>query len=219
MQGHIFNPDDMGAVQTLKPESSGEIKLTPDTMVLCINRGREEYRDMFDSRPYVIGPGYFTAPYGAAKHFQARAVVPGSRNPETNFQASFITIIGVTEMTREGLKVIKAIDPADDWPAFSDEECRLYGHAVEALDRANMLEAIEPEIEVKTVAGAGNRGVAPASRVRGGGASNARKRTQIEGSAEAKELLAQKGRAGTNDAINTIRQDQAARGASSERDE
>jgi hypothetical protein len=66
-----------------------------------------DYTDTFDSRHYIIGPGYFEVELAAAVHFKDRAVVPGSRNPETNFQASFIAIIGVVASTGVGYKVVK----------------------------------------------------------------------------------------------------------------
>jgi hypothetical protein len=100
----------MGAVQTSSRSRPARSSSRPTRWCCASTAAARPYRDMFDSGHYVIEPGYFTAPYGAAKHFQARAVVPGSRNPETNFQASFIAIIGVTAPTREGLKVLKPID-------------------------------------------------------------------------------------------------------------
>jgi hypothetical protein len=70
-----------------------------------------DYTDTFDSRHYIVAPGYFEVELAAATHFKDRAVVPGSRNPETNFQASFIAIIGVVAPTGTGFTVLKAIDP------------------------------------------------------------------------------------------------------------
>jgi hypothetical protein len=70
--------------------------------VLCVHRGDEPYEDMFDGRPYKIQPGFFMTQYGAALHFKARAVVPGTRNPETRYEASFIAIVGVVELKPDG---------------------------------------------------------------------------------------------------------------------
>jgi hypothetical protein len=112
-------------VQQLTRQGVDTIVITPDTQVLCLHRGRRQtedgkpvyhanasgnrrtgwreqyfagdYKDTYDGNHYVVAPGYFTAPYGAAKHFQERAVVPGSRNPETQGQRSFIAIVGVVQ--------------------------------------------------------------------------------------------------------------------------
>lgn len=127
-----------------------------------------DYVDTWDSKHYVIAPGYFVTPLGAAVHFKARAVVPGSRNPETNFQASFLSIIGVvTPQPDGGYKVVKAVDDPADWDPFTDEECGIYEIAFEALDRANMQNAIEPEVELRRTTGGAGGG--KPSRVRSGG--------------------------------------------------
>lgn len=185
------------AVQQLVPESSGTILLTPERRVLCIHRGRRltdngrpipinprhnpddpktacvgDYTDTFDSKHYVVKPGYFEVEYAAAIHFRNRAVVPGSRNPETGFQASFIAIIGVVQPTAAGFKVVKAVDDAVTWDAFTDEECEQYEVAFEALDRSSMVNAIQPDVRLaqtnNTLAGAKE------SRVRGGGSGSRR---------------------------------------------
>jgi hypothetical protein len=125
-----------------------------------------DYQDTYDSRHYVIAPGYFEVELGAATHFKDRAVVPGSRNPETNFQASFIAIIGVVQPTADGFKVRKPIDQREDWEPFTDEECKQYEVAFEALDRANMDDPIDRDVVVTTPASM-EAGRTP-SRVKGG---------------------------------------------------
>lgn len=114
-----------------------------------------DYRDTFDSKHYVIAPGYFTAPLGAARHFKRRAVVPGSRNPETNSEASFLAIIGVALPSTTGFRIVKRVDDAEEWEPFSDEECAEYGMAVEALDRRHMVDPIVPASELKVVSTTG----------------------------------------------------------------
>jgi hypothetical protein len=141
-----------------------------------------DYTDTFDSRHYIIAPGYFEVELAAAVHFKDRAVVPGSRNPETNFQASFIAIIGVVAPTGDGYKVIKAIDPKEDWDPFSDDDCAIYEIAFEALDRAGMDDPIDRSVVVASASSvmAGRPGK-PASRVKGGsGARGTRGKTSIE---------------------------------------
>lgn len=177
---HLLGTDRVGDIQDLKPESSGEVKLTPETKVLCINRGRDVVKDTFDSRHYTIEPGYFTCDYGAALHFKNRAVVPGSRNPETHFQASFIAVIGVVVPTADGFKVVLPVDHHEQWDPFTDDECREYGHAIEALDRDGMLDAIEDQVEIVPTPGTGGP---KQSRVKSGGGKAAAKsrKPRIEG--------------------------------------
>lgn len=137
-----------------------------------------DYVDTFDSRHYIIGPGYFEVELGAALHFKERAVVPGSRNPETNFQASFLAIIGVVAPTGSGYRVVKAVDHQDDWEPFSDEECASYEIAFEALDRANMSNPIERDV---TVVGTSSAIAGKPSRVKGGaGPVTGRRKAAIE---------------------------------------
>lgn len=186
MEGQkVLTTEQLGQVTDLQPESSGEIKLTPDTTVLCINRGRRQLRDTFDSRHYVIPVGYFTIPYGAALHFKNRQVVPGSRNPETNYQASFISIIGVASPHAKGLHIAKPIDDEVEWPAFSDEECDQFGEAKEAIDREGLGEGA---VEIRSVRGGGNAGVIPGSRIKGGGGSGTGRgrKTEIVGEGKGK---------------------------------
>lgn len=185
-------------IQQLAPQGQLEVPLTPDTIVLCIHRGRRQivdgepvyhpqaaryanrererffvgdYKDTYDGQHFLIAPGYFRAPYGAALHFQKRAVVPGSRNPESGFQASFIAIIGITEPSQEpnGFHVMRPIDDAVTWPPFSDEECRDYEIAGDALDRGAMVNPIERDVQIidtnEVITGR-----AQPSRVKGGGA-------------------------------------------------
>lgn len=141
-----------------------------------------DYTDTYDSRHYIIAPGYFEVELGAAVHFKERAVVPGSRNPETNFQASFIAIIGVVSPTGSGYKVVKAIDPKEDWDPFSDEDCATYEIAFEALDRAGMDHPIDRDVVLASASSVmAGRPDKPASRVKGGTAARGtRGRTEIE---------------------------------------
>lgn len=187
---------DVANVRHLVREGVHEVHITPETPVLCIHRGRRlqadgkpvyhgnaarhrdgdrepffegDYKDTYDGNHYIIEPGYFSAPYGAALHFQRRAVVPGSRNPETGFQASFIAIIGVVDaQPGGGFKVLKAVDDQADWAPFTDDECAQYEVAFEALDRDAMTAPIDRKVVLRnvseTVAG-GKRG--SASRVKG----------------------------------------------------
>jgi hypothetical protein len=207
-KGTVLN--DLTTVQQLVREGVHEVQLTPETPVLCIHRGRRhtedgapvhhenaarhrdgereayfegDYKDTYDGFHYIIAPGYFSAPYGAALHFQRRAVVPGSRNPETGFQASFIAIIGVVELVPGGgFRVLKPVDDQVDWTPFTDEECAQYEVAFEALDRAAMVAPIEKEVVLRNVSEtvAGGKAGSAKSRVKGGGGKGGRRGTQQE---------------------------------------
>lgn len=169
-------------VQELVPQGSGQIALTPDREVLCVHRGDTPYEDMFDGRPYKIAPGFFRTQYGAAVHFKERAVVPGTRNPETRYQASFIAIIGVVELRPDGtFTVLKAVDDPAEWTPFTEEERAEYQDAVEALDRGGMLNPIDAEVTI-VATNKIRQGQKP-SRIRGGAGSGATGRgrsTRIE---------------------------------------
>lgn len=208
---HLLAPDQLGEVQELKPQSSGEVQLTPESIVLCVNRGREPLFDTFDSRHYRIEPGYFTIQLGAARHFKARAVVPGTRNPETRFEASFISIIGIAAPTPEGLKVVRPVDDPREWAPFTDEECREYGHAVEALDRVGMVDPIDPVVSIVPTRGQANEDAKAKgqSRLRGN-APAGRGATRIDGTG--KDQL-KPGNTEPNEAVRTIQTDLARQAA------
>lgn len=108
-------------VRNLIPESADGNELTPATPVLVVHRGRHVITDKFDGRDYRIEPGYTEMPYGAAVHFQSRAVIPGTRNPEIGSQQSYLGICG--------------IDDAPMCEPLTNEEVTKYGAAVEAIDR------------------------------------------------------------------------------------
>lgn len=204
----LLSPDRIGEIQELKPQSSGTLVVTPETIVLCINRGREPLEDTFNSRHYLIQPGYFSVQLGAAQHFKDRAVVPGSRNPETRWQASFIAIIGVVVPSREGFKVVHPIDDPAQWDPFTDDECREYGHAVEALDRASMVDPIDSDVQLVPTRGQRNEDAKAQSRLKGGTGTK-KGATRITGTAVEKGLL-RPGNTEPNEATRQIQADLAA---------
>lgn len=108
----------------LVPEHGKGTVLKPDTPVLCINRGIRAIHDKWDGIDYIIPPGYFEVAYGAADHFRNRAVVPGSRNPETGKQESFIGLVG--------------IDRPERCEPFTPEQCEAFGLRVEAIAREEL---------------------------------------------------------------------------------
>lgn len=133
-------PQPSGPVADLVPESADGARLTPDTAVLVVNRGRAPLRAKFDGRDYVIPPGEVIMPYGAARHFQQRLIIPGTRNPETGAVQSYLGIRGLD----------------DDWMCLplTDDECDRYGEAKEAIDRAALTNPVDREVQyVSTGAG------------------------------------------------------------------
>lgn len=162
-------------VQQLVPNrGTAAIALTPERDVLCLNRDDKPFEDMFDSVPFRIEPGFFMTSYGAALHFRARAVVPGSRNPETQHQVSFIAIVGVVEFQPQGgFKVLKAVDRPEEWTPFTEAERAEYADQSEALNRAEMTNAIEPDVHLVPVNRLAN---SAGSRIKGGGKAAGKRR-------------------------------------------
>lgn len=123
----------------LVPEAKAQRKeLTPETPVVIRNRGLRTLRDKFDGLDYAIpaGPGTFWLPYGAAKHFQARLIIPGTRNGVNGFQ-SYIAILG--------------IDPPDQCEMFDQAEFDRQQAIVEGLDRSQ-LDPERQDVKVLTTA-------------------------------------------------------------------
>lgn len=102
--------------------------LNPDTPVVIINRGNTAVCDRYDGEPWEVPPGHWTVPYAVAKHLQNRAVVPGSRDPVSGRQSSFIGIVG--------------LDSADRCRPFTPEQMKRFGLAVDAIDPAARSEAV-----------------------------------------------------------------------------
>jgi hypothetical protein len=125
------------AVRSLVPMHEHGLKLTPETVVLCVHRGVEPLVDKYDGRDYEILPGFFEVAYGAALHFKARAVVPGSRNPETGKQESFIGIVG--------------IDRPERCVPFTLEECERFNLIPEAIDRQSLSSRAAREAHLENV--------------------------------------------------------------------
>lgn len=124
-------PDDGAAIASLVLDAANEVALTPSRVMICINRGRTPLKEMFDARACDIPPGYFKVEYGAAKHFQTRLIVPGTRNLEVGGYVSYIGILG----TEDGQ--IKVDDEANCQP-FTDEELQTFGVKVEGIDRSSV---------------------------------------------------------------------------------
>lgn len=110
-------------IKNLAPKHGGGEPLNAETVVRAINRGDTPIVDKYDGINYVVPPGWFEGAYGMVRHFQNRAVVPGTRNPETRHQRSFIGIPN--------------IDPPERCVPFTEAEMRKFRGMPEAIDRTN----------------------------------------------------------------------------------
>ncbi len=108
-------------VPDLVPSGRSGVELTPATRVQCVNRNCVPITDMWNAVRYEIPPGIFRVEYGAALHFQKRAVVPGTRAIATGAEESYIGI--------------RNVDPPDWCKQFSLEQLALYATIPEAIDR------------------------------------------------------------------------------------
>lgn len=128
-------------VENLSVQRLNETTLRPTTPVVCINRGRKPLNDMFDGVAVTIPPGVFVTEYGAAKHFQDRLIVPGTRNLDLGGFVSWIGIIG-TEDRRQ------RVDPPEVCEPFTDEELQTFGEKVEGLDRGALANPADRDVKV-----------------------------------------------------------------------
>jgi len=145
-------------VTNVVPSDLKAQELGPKTRVICINRSSEPYIDKCDARDYVVPPGYFEVEYEVAEHFRLRSVVPGSRDPVTGAQETYIAIVG--------------IDPPERCVPFSHEDQEVFSQSVEAIDRG----AVEQEQGGKGV-------VVPTARARArtaGGAGSRRRDITVQ---------------------------------------
>jgi len=116
-------PEGVEPVDLMATSTAGPVKEpAPNERVLCINRGRKVLTDTFDARHLEIPSGPFYIEYAAAKHLQARLIVPGTKNITSGGYVSYIGIRG--------------IDPEALCEPFTDEELERYGEAHEAIDRS-----------------------------------------------------------------------------------
>jgi hypothetical protein len=127
-------PDVQADVRDLIPESASAMALTPETPVLVIHRGRHVITDKHDGIDYRILPGYTRMRYGAARHFQGRQVIPGTRNPELGTEQSYLGIVG--------------IDDAALCEPLTDDEVERYGAKVEAIDRDALTDPADRTVRV-----------------------------------------------------------------------
>lgn len=111
----------------LLPEAKQSLAaLTPETKVVCMNRGRHELRDTFDGEHYVIPPGpqKFWLSYGAALHFKSRLIMNGTRTLDGNGNQPWLCILG--------------IDPPDQCHMLDSQDETAVRQRVEGLDRSQL---------------------------------------------------------------------------------
>mgnify|MGYP001581463998 FL=1 len=137
-------PEDV-EVEDLTIARLNDASIEPTTPVICLNRGRKPIEMKFDGRDRILPVGYFVTEHGAARHFQERAVVPGTRNVEVGGHVSWFAILGTTD------KRI-AVDPPEMCVPFTDEELSAFGESLEAIDRKAMTGADRFVTPVRTQA-------------------------------------------------------------------
>lgn len=121
---------DLSDVVSLMPEHTKKVELKPETPVVCLNRGPRVLKDMWNADEYVIpANAKFQLPYAAAKHFQERLIVPGTRNPNPSDASlppyvSWLAIFGV--------------DPPEACVPFTEEQLVSVGESIEGLNRLAM---------------------------------------------------------------------------------
>lgn len=113
----------------LVPDDLPTDALTPTSIVLCLNRTQETLIGQHDARHYTIPPGYFTMPYGAAKHLQQRLIVPGTRDPQ-----AYERIVSKIAIEPD----IKPEDRARDFVPFTKAQLAAFDGQVEGLAREEM---------------------------------------------------------------------------------
>lgn len=111
--------------QELRPRVvAHEQELTHETIVVVVHRGGPTIKDLWDSQEWVIPPGVHKMPYGIARHFQKRAIVPGTRNPNPEFGGKAISQLAVV-----------GIDKEENCRPFTEEQLRQFEFK-EGLDRS-----------------------------------------------------------------------------------
>lgn len=116
----------------------GPGSLTPESPVLVLNRGWNTYTDKFDGIDYDLPAGeVLEMPYGAALHFRARAVVPGTRNPEVKKQESFLVVMHPL-----------GPDKRSAWRMFTDEERAWIEGKHEAIAREELSLASDRDVKL-----------------------------------------------------------------------
>lgn len=156
-------------VVDLVPEDAKANELTPDTIVVVLNRGRKPVSDMFDGRTYHVPVGYSRMPYGAAVHFQKRAVVPGTKNLEIGGWLSWLVMPG--------------IDAPELCTPFSDEDLTKYGEAVEAIDRSAFSDPADRDVTLLRTGAA--RAAMPGQGMVGGASFGGPRRPSLDAGTQA----------------------------------
>lgn len=166
-------------VELLRKPDSKANRLTPDSLVTVINRGREMLVCKWDGEDYHLQPythdggtadqpHLIQMPYGAALLFQQHCPVPGTRDPYSPTFAA-VSFLGILDT-----------ESADMCVPFTDEECRKFGQTVEAIERSDEEQRGLQVVDVKKT---------QHTRVGQGGLGNAPKRPAFQASTPAGEEL------------------------------
>ena len=153
-----------GTIRDLVPlHHRGARTLTPETEVALLHRGWTPIDDKFDGVDYELLPGRQMIAYGAAMHFRARAVVPGTRNPEIKKQESFLVIMDEAGPDRR-----------EHWRMFTDEERARIEGKVEAIARDELSMASDRDVKLVSTGRI-------AATMPGAGAGGGRMRPDLQG--------------------------------------
>jgi hypothetical protein len=118
-----------GAVPSLVPVDTDARTLRPDTVVTCRHRGTRILLTQFNGDHYEIRPGLFQCRYDAARHFQARLIVPGTRQG----------LLGRGGSVRaESYIGILGLDPPEKCAPLDPDAAAKADAASEAYDRSTM---------------------------------------------------------------------------------
>lgn len=165
MLGTTHHPPKLPAgakVEALRRQDEKANRLTPESIVTVINRGREILTRKWDAEDYPLrpythaggtadAPYLMTMPYGAALHFQRHCPVPGTRDPNSS-TLDAVSFLGILDT-----------DPDDACTPFTDEECQRFGQAIEAIERTDgeQTKVVDVRKSAKTRVGQGALGNAP----------------------------------------------------------
>lgn len=143
----------------LSPTATGKPVLTPETLVLAINRGHETLVRKFDALDYPLHPhtkGLIRMPYAAALHFQKHTTVPGTRDTNSGAEVSYL---GIIRTDQAGWPEQIDIDPPEACQPFTVEQCTAFGQRIEAVARDP-----REDVQVASVSNAVLSGKVPTGR-------------------------------------------------------
>lgn len=146
-------------VETLRRADAKANRITPDSIVTVINRGRVVLERKWDGEDYALrpfthnggtedAPYLMSMPYAPAAHFQHHCPVAGTRDPNS------------PDLRAESWLGILDLDPPEACIPFTVEQCHDFGQAIEAIERSpdEPVKVVEMKDVNKSRAGAANMG-------------------------------------------------------------